>query len=36
MNYYKLGFLSDIICLSETKIKNFSMVNLFLTEYHLN
>ena len=29
-----LDYLPDIICLSETKIKNLPMVNLSLTGYH--
>ena len=33
MNFYK-AFLPDIICLSETKIKNLPTVNLSLTDYH--
>ena len=34
MNFYRLDYLPDIICLSETKIKNLPMVNLSLTGYH--
>ena len=30
-----LDYLPDIICLSETKIKNLPTVNLSLTGYHL-
>ena len=29
-----LDYLPDIICLSETKIKNLPMVNLSITGYH--
>ena len=30
----RLNYLPDIICFSETNIKNFPTVNLFLTGYH--